>query len=161
MELSGDQKRILAYAHAHGDRFTSREFQSVIKTDIYGASSAIKDMIRKGVACLPAKRGKVYVVREPLQATQDMPEQLVRLLPILRRKGRLGNKDARTVLGASRITTARLLKELVAAGWLNSTGKRGVGAFYSPGPSLLNQSPNAPKRPETGSMSPETDAMNP
>ena len=38
VELSGDQKRMLVYAHAHahGDRFTSREFQKVIETDIYG-----------------------------------------------------------------------------------------------------------------------------
>lgn len=161
VDLSGDQKRMLAYAHAHGDRFTSKEYQSVIKTDIYGASTAIKDMIRKGVAALSAKRGRVHVVREPLRATQETPGELIRLLPTLRRKGRVSNKDAREILGMTRITTARLLKEMVVTGWLQPTGKRGVGAFYFPGPRLLNQSPIASQTHETDSMDPETDAMKP
>jgi ATP-dependent DNA helicase RecG len=161
VKLSGDQKRMLAYAHAHGDRFTGREYRAVIKTDIYGASTAIKDMIRKGVATLSAKRGRVYVVREPLRATQEMPGELIRLLPVLQGKGRLSNKDVRDLLGTTRITTARLLKEMVVTEWLLTTGKRGVGAFYLPGPRLLYQSPIASQSRETDSMTPETDAMKP
>jgi predicted HTH transcriptional regulator len=43
VDLSGDQKRMLAYAHAHGGYFTSRECQKVIGTDIYSASIAIRE----------------------------------------------------------------------------------------------------------------------
>ncbi|MFO1520801.1 MAG: ATP-binding protein [Kiritimatiellia bacterium] len=82
VELSGDQKRMLAYAHAHGDRFTSREYQRVVDTDIYGASNAIKDMIRKGVARSTGKGSRVYEVRETLKPHPDAPEELVAILPI-------------------------------------------------------------------------------
>ena len=63
---------MLAYAHAHSDRFTSRDYQKVINTDIYGASSAIKDMIRKDVARSTGKGSRVYEVREPFETQPDM-----------------------------------------------------------------------------------------
>ncbi len=90
---------MLAYAHAHGDRFTSRDFQKVVGTDIYGASNAIKDMMRKGVVRATEKGGRVYEVREPLAAQPDMPGELVQLLPTLQKKGRLTNADVRRVGG--------------------------------------------------------------
>ena len=161
IELTGDQKRILAYAHAHGDRFTSREYQSVLKTDIYGASAAIKDLIRKDVAVLPTKGGKVYMVREPLQAIQEMPKELAHILPALRQKGKLANSEVRLALGLSRMTAARLLKELVAARWLRTTGKRGAGAFYSAGPRLLNHSPFTSEARKTDPMGSKNDSMKP
>lgn len=159
VELSGDQKRVLAFAHAHGDRFTSRDYQKVVETDIYGASNAIKDMIRKGVAILPAKRGKVYQIREPLHATSEMPEMLLDLLPRLQKTGVLRNQDVRKIFSSNRIAAGRLLRSLVDAEWLEGTGRRGAGAAYRPGKRLLNQSPIAPETRETDAMSRETDAM--
>jgi ATP-dependent DNA helicase RecG len=159
IDLTGDQKRMLAYAHAHDDRFTSRDFQKVIRTDIYGASSAIKDMIRKGIAVLPAKRGKVYIVRKPLRATPEMPSDLVPLLSALQRSGRLSNKVVRDVLGLNRTAAARRLSELVATEWLAFTGRRGAGAFYLPGRRLLHQSPRVPETREIDSMAAKTDSM--
>jgi predicted HTH transcriptional regulator len=159
VELSGEQKRMLAYAHAHGDQFTSREYQRVIETDIYGASSAIKDMIRKGVVVLPAKHGKVYQVREPLRARPEMPESLCRLLSRLQKTGTLRNQDVRKILHLNRIAAGRLLRELVDNEWLEGTGRRGTGAVYRPGMRLLHQSPIAPETQETDAMSRETDAM--
>jgi len=159
VELSGDQKRMLAYAHAHDDRFTSREYQKVIETDIYGASNAIKDMILKGVAILPAKRGKVYQIREPLHATSEMPEMLLDLLPRLQKTGVLRNQDVRKIFSSNRIAAGRLLRTLVDAEWLEGTGRRGAGAAYRPGKRLLNQSPIAPETREADAMSRETDAM--
>ena len=161
VELSGDQKRVLAFAHAHEDRFTSREFQKVIGTDIYGASKAIKDMIRKGVAVPMAKRGKVYQIREPLHARPEMPRSLLALFPRLQKEGTLRNQDIRKILGMNRIAAGRLLRELVDTQWLEGTGRRGIGAFYRPGQRLLHQSPIAPETRETDSMSRETDSMKP
>ena len=37
MRLSLDQKRVLASAHSHQDLITSRDVQSLLKTEIYGA----------------------------------------------------------------------------------------------------------------------------
>lgn len=161
VELSGDQKRMLAYAYAHGDRFTSRDFQKVVGTDIYGASNAIKDMMRKGVVRATEKGGRVYKVREPLAAQPDMPAELVQLLPTLQKKGRLTNADVRRVLGVARNTAARLLGELAAASWLIHSGKRGAGAFSTPGARLLHQPPTMPNTGEAGAMDSENGAMKP
>ena len=37
MRLSLDQKRVLASAHSHQNRITSRDVQSLLKTEIHGA----------------------------------------------------------------------------------------------------------------------------
>ncbi|MBU0677761.1 MAG: putative DNA binding domain-containing protein [Verrucomicrobia bacterium] len=159
VELSGDQKRMLAYAHAHGDRFTSREFQKVIGTDIYGASNAIKDMIRKGVSRSTAKGSRVYEVSEPLRVQPDMPEELGLLLPLLQKKGRLTNRDFQGRCRMTKITAARLLRDLTQTQWLTWSGKRGAGAWYAAGPRLLSQSQTRRKSRETDTMGRETDTM--
>lgn len=139
LALSLDQKRILASAYAHGGAFTSREVQSLLKTDIYGASALIKDLIRKGAAKSAEKGSRIYQVQQPLQMRADMPSQLARVLPILNRCGHLRNHDLQNELNMTRITASRALKEWVAGGWLLRPDRRGRGALYTPGPRLLNQ----------------------
>lgn len=160
-ELTGDQKRILAYAHAHGGRFTSRNYQDVIRTDIYRASAAIKDMIRKGVAQSMGKGSRVYLVREPSEAAPMVPPELASLFSLIQSRGGITNGDVRNTLGKTRATATRLLGEWVQAGWLIKPEKRGVGAVYEPGPGLLHQPQNAPEGRETDAMPPETDATQP
>lgn len=157
--LSGDQKRMLVFAHSHGDQFTSRNYQDVIRTDIYGASAAIKDMIRKGVVKLTTKGGKLYEVTEPLVSSLAAPQALAPFLPTLRSKGKLTNQDVRQITGMSRGTAARLLKELVSTGWLSFSGKRGTGACYYPSPRLLHQSSIAPNPADVGAMIFDADAI--
>ncbi len=159
VELSGDQKRMLAYAHAHGDSFTSREYQKVVEANIYGASNAIKDMIRKGIVRSETKGGRIYKVREPLRTSPEMPDALLSLLPRIQKNGGLRSQDVQRILCMNRITAGRLLKEFVAAEWLVSSGKRGTGAVYLPGRRLLHQPPTAPKPRESDAMERETDAM--
>lgn len=161
VELSGDQKRMLAYAHAHGDRFTSRDYQKAIGTDIYGASNAIKDMIRKGIARSLEKGSRVYEVHEPLRLDPEAPAEFSPILPLLQRKGSISNADMRRVLGVARNTAARILSELVDGEWLVSSGKRGQGARYTPGRRLLHQSPIAPKAAEAGAIGVEAGAIKP
>ena len=161
VELSGDQKRVLAYAHAHGDRFTSRDCQNLLSTDIYGASTAIKDMIRKGVARSPEKRSRIYLVQEPFAAHADMPAGFVNLLPVLQRNGGLRNEDVRKILALNRIAATRYLGDLTTAGWLIKPDKRGLGALYAPGPHLLHQSQTSANSSETDAIGAETDAMKP
>lgn len=161
VDLTGDQKRMLAYARSHGGNFTSRNYQDVIRTDIYGASTAIKDMIRKGVVRSLEKGSRIYEVQEPLAAQADMPSELAQLLPVLQRKGHLTNADIRETLGLTKISAARLLHELVASQLLTGTGKRGVGAMYSPGPRLLYQSQTSAKDAEDETIASGNETMKP
>lgn len=136
--LSGDQKRVLAYAHAHSDQFSSRDYQAVILTDIYGASTGIKDMVRKGVARPMKKGSRIYLVQEPLAARPGMPPDLARLLPIMQRNGRLTNADVVRVFGVSRPTATRLLNDWLAHDWLRKEGQKRWTAYY-PGGGLKHQ----------------------
>ena len=63
--LSGDQKRLLAYAREHDGTFTSRAYQKLVGVDLYAASRDIKDLIRKGIVHLPHKGGRVYELISP------------------------------------------------------------------------------------------------
>ncbi len=161
VELSGDQKRMLAYAHAHDDRFTSREYQKVIETDIYGASNAIKDMIRKGAVRSVEKGSRVYEVKERLTTHPDAPEELNSLLHLLQVNGSVSNADVRRIGKMARNTAARILADLVASEWLVFSGKRGAGALYYPGKRLLHHSPIAPENDKAGAIGPEAGAIGP
>lgn len=162
LELSMDQKRILASAHAHADQFTSRDVQGLLDKDIYGASNLIKDLIRKGAVRSPAKGSRIYQVIEPLAAQADTPADLAKMLPLLNKRGHIRNQDLRKELHLKRITATRKLQDWVASGWLHTPkASRGVGAVYPPGPKLLHHSPIASSRPETDAMNPEHDAIQP
>jgi ATP-dependent DNA helicase RecG len=148
--LSGDQKRMLAYAHAHGGRFTSRNYQEVIKTDIYGASAAIKDMIRKGVVRSLRKGSRVYEVQTPSSSCREPPAELMKVLPVLSEHGRLTNSDVAATLGVSRPTATRLLAEWHVQQWLRREGESRWTVYYR-GDRLMHQSQNAPEDREPDS----------
>ena len=153
---------ILASSHAHGDRFTSRDVQALLKTDIYGASALIKDLIRKGAVRSPAKGSRVYHVAQPLQVRGDMPSELAHLLPVLNRRGHVRNQDLQRELHLARITASRMLQEWVAGEWLaRPNAKRGRGAIYTPGRRLLNQPQIASSSTEPDAIKPEPDAIHP
>jgi ATP-dependent DNA helicase RecG len=123
LNLTGDQKRLLAFAHAHGDHFTSRDYQRLTGLDIYGASRSIKDLKRKGCARSVGKGSRVYEIVEPDKAVVEIPEALKKLLPALREKGVIANQDIREILGVSMPTATRIAKELCQTGWLDKSGK--------------------------------------
>lgn len=159
LTLGLDQKRILASAHAHGDRFTSRDVQTLLRTEIYGASTLIKDLIRKGAVRSPAKGSRVYEVAEPLSAKADTPSGLAQFLPLLNRRGHIRNQDLQRELHTTRISASRALKEWVAGGWLARPTKRGRGAVYTPGNRLLHQPQIASATTEADAIRPEADAI--
>lgn len=129
-QLTGDQKRLLAYAHAHGDRFTSREYQELVGLDIYGASKSIKELIHKGVARSTGKRSRTYVVQDSPSGEVAPPPELQELLPALREMGRIKNRDVRDVLAVEEKAAKRILDRLVMEGWLTREGER-RGTSYS------------------------------
>ena len=139
-DLNPNQKRLLAYAHAHGGRFTSRAYQKLVGVDLYTASRDIKDLIRKGIVRLIKPRGRVYeVVTEEGRFPPEMPPELQALEPILREKGYVKNEDIRRVLGLSISQARRLAKKLVDLGFLTPEGEK-RGRRYVPGPRLIDAS---------------------
>lgn len=123
--LTGDQKRLLAYAKEHDGTFTSQAYQRLASVDIYQASKDIKDLIRKDLVQLPNKGGRVYELRqaERTSALEPPPEYRV-LLPILEGQGFVRNRDIRDALGVSSLKANRIAKALEATGWLRREGNR-------------------------------------
>jgi ATP-dependent DNA helicase RecG len=133
LNLSGNQKRLLAYAREHDATFTSRAYQRLAGVDLYTASRDIKDLVRKGIVRLIKKGGRVYRVIEHDVRTTEMPlpDQFLQIEPFLSKQGYVKNEDVRRILGISRTRAKRLLEEWVAAGLLRLQGK-GRGSQYVP-----------------------------
>jgi len=125
--ISPTQRRLLAYAHTQGGRFTSRDLQKLAGIGVYEASQQIKDLIRKGIVRLSQKRGRVYtVLAEPESTTAEKPPEYALLEPILAQKGYVTNKDIREALGISAVQARRVAVRLQFDGWLHAEGdKRG------------------------------------
>ena len=133
--LSGDQKRLLAYARAHDGRFTSHRYQELVATDIYGASHDIKDLIRQGLVRLLRKGGRVYeLVRIPAGELQ-IPEEFGPVYEYLKRHTTITNRDLRGLLDINRRQAYYLANKWVQLGLLEPEG-RGRAAHYQIGPRL-------------------------
>ena len=126
--LSGNQKRLLAYAREHDGTFTSRAYQKLVGVDIYTASRDIKDLIRKGVARRTKKGGRVYRLATPTEKA-PIPEDFAQVEPTLKRQGFLRNEDVREALNVTREQAKRLLQQWATLGLLKLVGK-GRGARY-------------------------------
>jgi len=132
--LTRDQRRLLAWAHSHGGAFTSREYQKLVHTDIYGASRDIKDLIRRGLAVSDKKGGRVYRVIETALPVV-VPQELEPVLDALHARGFLRNADVRQALGVERERARDLLRVWVEDHWLRREGER-KGTKYFPGPRM-------------------------
>ena len=130
--LSGNQKRLLAYAKEHDSAFTSRAYQRLTGVDIYEASRDIKDLIRKGIVRLMKKGGRIYEIRA-LQATEDgnKPTEFAALEPALSRYGFVKNADIRAALNVTARQANRIARRLEGLGWLRREGER-RGTRYFP-----------------------------
>ncbi len=130
--LSGNQKRLLAYAREHDGTFTSRAYQKLVGVDIYTASRDIKGLIRKGIVRLPKKGGRVYELCPPEEeVAPEKPPEYAALEPILERQGYLKNRDIRLALGVSAQQADRIARRLEELGWLRREGEK-RGTRYLP-----------------------------
>ncbi len=137
-DLTPNQRRLLAYAHAHGGRFTSRAYQKLVGVDIYTASLDIKELIRKGIVKLSKPRGRVYeIITEETISRTEKPPEFKALESVLRRKGYIKNEDIRKALGLSISQARRLAQRFVKLGLLTPQGEK-KGRQYVPGPQLIN-----------------------
>lgn len=128
LNLSSNQKRILAYAREHGNTFTSRNYQKLVGVDIYTASRGIKELIRKGLVKLPRKGGRVYelMASPAIESFAERPPEYIALEPMLKERGYVKNEDIRKALGVSQFSANRIALGLVSTGWLKPEGsKRG------------------------------------
>jgi len=132
LSLSGNQKRLLAYARKHGGTFTSRAYQQLVGIGVYEASQDIKDLIRKGLARLKRKGGRVYeVLPLPSAGATPKPEEYAALEHVLRKKGYVKNADIREQLKITRRQALHVARHLVDLGWLTPVGER-RGRRYVP-----------------------------
>ena len=123
--LSGNQKRLLAYAREHDGTFTSRAYQKLVNVDIYSASRDVKDMIHKGIVRLPQKGGRVYeLCLAGVPKIQDKPTEYLALEPLLRSQGYLTNADIRAILNFSRRQATRIAERLCNLGLLRLEGEK-------------------------------------
>ncbi len=123
--LTRNQLRLLAYAHTHGGRFTSRAYQKLVGVDIYTASRDIKNLIRRGIVRLTRPRGRVYeIVSEPEKAAAEKPPEFLALEPILQEKGFIKNEDIRKALNVSVGQANWIARKLVMIGWLEPQGEK-------------------------------------
>lgn len=122
LELTGDQKRLLAFARAHGNRFTSRDYQKLADLDIYAASNSIKELIRKGIVNSLGKGSRVYELPSR-PSRESFPDDLISLLPLFGDRDTVSNPEVRAAWGIVRQSAWRRLRELEADGWLESVGK--------------------------------------
>jgi ATP-dependent DNA helicase RecG len=130
--LTRDQRRLLAWAHSHEGTFTSREYQKLVGTDIYGASRDIKDLIRRGFVKSEKKGGRMYSVIE-VAPPIAIPEELKPLVGILRANGFIRNADVRNTLGVDRRHALALLTAWADKRWLKREGERKATKYF-PGP---------------------------
>jgi len=130
-DLSPNQKRLLAYAHAHGGRFTNRSYQKLVGVDLYTASRDIKDLIRKGIVRLTKKGGRIYkLLPQPQAFTRPIPDELRKCIDRLAEERYLTNGTVRQILGVNQIKANRLLREWVSLGFLEKRGKNRWRRYY-------------------------------
>jgi len=133
LDLTGDQKRILAFAKEHGGTFTSRDYQRLIGVDIYATSQDIKNLIRKGVVKLPKKGGRIYQIMEHANTDSptEKPDTYIALEPTLKEKGYIKNVDIQNILDVPAFQANRIAQRLTEAGFLVPVGEK-RGRHYIP-----------------------------
>ena len=135
--LSRNQTRLLAYAHEHGDQFTSRAYQKLVGVDPYTASRDIQDLIRKGIVRRTQPHGRVYeIIAKPEMVVLEKPPEFLAIEPILQRKGFVKNEDIRKALGVSTWQANWLVRKLTIQGWLEPEGAK-RGRRYKPGRRII------------------------
>jgi ATP-dependent DNA helicase RecG len=127
-ELSREQKRALAFARAHGQRFTNREIQKQFGMDLYAVSTLVKSLMRKGVVRLTEKGGRVYEVL-PIGVTEPIPDELSVLMRTFRERETVANRDLQKAWGLDRAKSYQRARSLVMAGWLELVGTRRTAVY--------------------------------
>ena len=128
--LSGNQKRLLAYAREHGGTVTSRAYQNLAHVDLYTASHDIRSLLGKGILRLPKKGGRVYELIElSADAIPSKPSDYIALEPLLTSQGFIKSQDIQDTLDVPLAQAWRIAKRLVDLGWLRPVGQRKARSY--------------------------------
>jgi len=127
--LTDAQQRVLAYGRLHGYRFTLGHFAKLTEVNLYAASEAVDDLVRKGVVRILKKGSEFYRILEPLYVASDVPNFLI---PRLQNKGWLANRHVRRGLGVRRHTARKLLRLWCGEMWVAKQWKS-AQTVYVPG----------------------------
>jgi len=128
--LNERQRRIMAYAHQHGDAFTSRDYQKVSEVDRDLAYREIQEMIRLGiVGRRSGQYSRTYLIVEP-SAPALLPQELVVIVDILSSKEYIVNRDLREAWNVSRVMAWKRARKLVEEGFLYQEGEKGQARYY-------------------------------
>ena len=128
--LNERQRRIMAYAHQHGDAFTSRDYQKVSEVDRDLAYREIQEMIRLGiVGRRSGQYSRTYLIVEP-SAPAPLPRELAVIVDILSSKEYIVNRDLREAWNVSRVMAWKRARKLVEEGFLYQEGEKGQARYY-------------------------------
>jgi ATP-dependent DNA helicase RecG len=128
--LNERQRRIMAYAHQHGDAFTNRAYQKVSEVDRDLAYREIQEMVRLGLVARPSGRySRTYFVVGPT-AVELISDGLRTILDILSARGYVTNRDLRQAWGVSHSTAWYRVKELINEGFLRQVGEKRGTRYY-------------------------------
>jgi len=128
--LNQRQRRILAYAHQHGNAFTNRAYQKVNEVNRDLAYREIQEMIRLGIVARPSGRySRTYFVVGP-SVPLPIPEELMAIADALASQGYVTNQDLRAAWDVSRFTAWKRVKKLVEEGFLRQEGQKGGTRYY-------------------------------
>ena len=128
--LNQRQRRIVAYAHQHGNAFTNHAYQKVSEVDRDLACREIQEMIGMGIVKRSAGQySRTYLVVTPSEIDSP-PDSLTPVLDVLSTQGYITNRDLREAWGVSRSTVWRRVKELVVEGLLRQKGEKRSTRYY-------------------------------
>jgi hypothetical protein len=127
--LNQRQKRILAYAKAHGLIFSSLDYQKMgVSRDT--AYTEIKELVSKGIVQGLKKHGKVYRILEPEEKAATLPG-LEWVKDALEKKGFFTLTDLKQPQSVPRRKAVSLMRELARQGYFTLLGE-GKGVQYHP-----------------------------
>lgn len=128
LDLSLDQKRVLAFAKSRGLRFTNRDVQKLLRLDPYTARNLIRALISKRIARLTEPRGRIYeIVVQP--DDEPLPATVAVLLPAFEQQDTLPNRVLRQIWDLAPTSALERARTLVEAEWLEPAG-RGRASGY-------------------------------
>jgi len=127
--LNERQRRIMAYAHQHGDAFTSRDYQKVSEVERDLAYHEIQEMIRLGIVRRRSGQySRTYLIVEP-SAPSLLPQELAVIVDILYSKEYIVNRDLREAWNVSRVMAWKRARKLVEEGFLYQEGEKGQARY--------------------------------
>jgi ATP-dependent DNA helicase RecG len=127
LDLSGDEKVALVFAHRHGS-IRNADLRELRHLDAQASRSVLQDLVSRGLLeVVGERRGTRYVLTEVAQRRRPPSgpdEQLDVVVGHAARQGSIANRDVRGLLGVVASEARAILELAVAEGLLIPVGER-------------------------------------